>query len=350
MTSLIDAANFPSIIDAILQEATFNYNASSLRLVCKDWKARVDRCLAKHIEVVEFWIQISSMPPYFRGLLGRADVGFAVRSRLRPGIHFGLSSNPLYYSLEVGKDPLRELLPDHLLRAVEILDYSLGTDHVFPSLGYKTFLRFPRLHTVRLRFDFAHLQYIQHVDRVIYKDLPVWTVDESQPNTGCTDDECTRSHVRKIVVNVTLPECDDSTLGGRPLPFKQCLEDVVLIFHPWPLIPRRIRAFTGEYSLQDLRFTARAIAARAMAAGARVTIVNVDQRDLRSGEMTGNFPDDDNPEEELEYLIRADLRSFNVGNLFGRAGQIRFLSTEQYVEEVGAKEFEIESNVKVRNF
>lgn len=346
--SLLDAASFPPIVDAILQEASYSYDVSALRLVCKDWKTRIDRDLARHVEVRDFWIQIGGLRPYFRGLLERADVGLAARSCLRPGIHFGLSE-PLYYSLDLGRDVLRELRPSYLYRMVEVLDYALGTDHIHPSLGLKLIQGFPNLHTVRLsNVNFSNLQYIQHVDRVIFKDHPMWRVRDNSPTKVTCTPDCTRPHVRKIVANVNVPDVRDTVRGGGPLPFDRStgLEEVVLIFHAWIIIPDVLRGTETE-DRQDLRFTVRAIAAAAMVAGARVTVVNAEQRDLVSGEKTGNFPDAEDPEEELEYLIRQDLKHFGVGMFFGRPGQLRFLSTEEYVAEIGPREFEIESGVRV---
>lgn len=348
--SLLDAASFPSIIDSILQEATYSYDVSALRLVCKDWKSRIDRDLARHVEVRDFWIQIGGLRPYFRGLLERADVGLAVRSCLRPGIHFGLSE-PLYYSLDLGRDVLRELRPSYLYKMVEVLDYALGTDHIHPSLGLKLVQGFPNLHTIRLSVNFRNLQYIQHVDRVIFKDRPMWTIrDDPTSKVTCTPD-CTWPHVRKIVVNVNLPDLRDTVMGGGPLPFDSStgLEEVVLIFHAWMIIPDVLRD-TGDDQPQDLRFTVRAIAAAAMVSGARVTVVNAEQRDLVSGEKTGNFPDAENADEELEYLIRQDLKHFGVGMFFGKPGQLRFLTTEEYVAQIGPREFEIESGARVGDY
>lgn len=346
---LLDAASFPPIIDAILQEAIYAYDASNLRLVCQDWKSRIDRNLATHVELRDFWIQIGGLRPSFRGLLGRADVGLAVRSCLRPGIHFGLSE-PLYYSLDLGKDVLRELRPEYLYRTVQILDYGLGTEHVHPSLGLKLVQRFPNLHTIRLSLNFANLHLLQHVERVIFKDRPIWTVEDHPSSAVTCSPNCTRKHLRKIVVNVNLPDLRDTVKGGGPLPFDSStgLEEVVLIFHEWVFIPDALRDI-GDNSRQDLRFTVRAIAAAAMVAGARVTIVNVQQRDLVSGTRTGNFPDAEDPEEELEYLIREGLKHFGRSMFFGRPGQLRFLTTEHYVAEIGAREFEIESGVRIHN-
>lgn len=314
--------------------------------MCKDWKARVDRYVTSHVEVKDFWIQIPGERPYFRGLLGRADVGLAVASCLCPRIHLGLSRDPLYYSLDLGKDVLRDLGPEYLFRTVEILDYSLGSKHVHPSLGLKIFQQFPKLHTIRLNVDFSNLKYIHHVDRIIFKDRPKWTVDGDRSKAACTPD-CTRLHVRKIVVNINIPDIADPNVDGTPFPYESGVQEVVLIFHAWPFIPEVLRNTGEEGCPQDLRFTARVIAAAAMVAGARVTVVNVDQRDLITGEKTGNFPDAEDPEEELEHLIRVDLKDFKVGYFFGRPGQLRFLSTERYVAEVGVKEFEIESGERL---
>lgn len=341
-TSVIDASSYPTIIDAILHEAAWTNDVSNLRLVCKEWKTRVDRYLARHIDLRSYFIQISGVRPYFRNLLDKGDVGLTVRSCLRPALHYGMSNRPLYHSIKVNGYP-QDVLPTHLVKTVEILDYMLNGDHIHPRMGLEIAETFPILHTIRLPLSFENIRFMKHVQRIVFQLSPAWSPPDSKESMSCTKDGCTRTHpARKIVINVLGPDqlrfpAQQSLVGLHPSIFGNELREFVLIFHHWEEIPLQ-RGKEGN----DLHISTLSMAAAALAAGARLTIVNAQRRDLHTEERVFELREEGDPEEELEYLIRSRLKGFGV-RMF--SGKIRFLSTKQYVAEIGVKEFEIESGV-----
>lgn len=350
-----------------------DYDASHLRLVCEDWRERIDRLLARFVEIQE--LAGIEMPR------GEAQRAWLVRSSRRPTLQ--LSYTPLRITAmnnETGEIASMEnvflyMKPRYLRRTIRII--ALGLPYMDHNLLYTPSL------------DFAGA--FAYVDRVIYSIAPMLDRDEDEyfDALPCRPADpayrnavpeswsrtypkhlhappCTRPHTRKLVVNDTAADWESTVQLVCTAPVKE----IVIIMHPWPMPIKW--SIGGAF---DPRQCIVALVVRGLHIGANVTIVNPTHTTIPSSPDPGVSPyqkrtvdseeaskksseeasedewdsdstDDDEAEQTLRDLIDHSLASLPAprgGLTHDLHRQLRIITTREYVAEIGWPEFEIEA-------
>lgn len=255
-----------------------------------------------------------------------------VRSARAPHALFAEGTVPVQFAPRIVSIQLEDLVShDGLGHVMEVADIQFDQ----PEWLWKLLISgLPNLRTVRFglgRF-MRSIGALPHTERIIM-DSPVEDRFLSTP-IRCHD--CPGPHTSKIVVNQRDPEWEIGRTGIiSKLP---AVQEVVIILHPWTMPPK-------SPSGQDPRYGSTAIAARALLDGRRVTVVNIQQLDFRTGVPGGRYPTT-SVYGALQFveLVRSNLRRWCERPRVECWEQLlRFKSAQDYIEEIGWEAFQLEA-------
>lgn len=337
-----------SILEQMLRDAPL-----SIRPVCKHWRELADRKLAQHLALD------LALPPNEPQL----DLNIENEEDMPP--------NQTYvWELSAAKLPLRylcwplahpmESVPDPA-RAIDIKPWvdikketrMIDVRNPVEFVGGRVSLdMFNGLDTVRFQqekyrsagFEAYHL--LPHVRRVIFSDGPYGTarahrIPHGLPDIDCPNirqgSECNRQHTSKLVLNCRTPVFAHG-VGNR---IQSGLEELVIIFHGWGIIPRYNREHpegTGG-RLCDPRSDVRPLVFLALGVGARVLIVNAEMVDFKRGRCLSNVGNDVEAWREALIAEAVDAHGLSAEQI----GRLEHLSIEQYKERVGEEEWAVET-------
>lgn len=346
----------PHIIDSIL-DLTFEDDLLNVRPVCKHWRELADKDNARHLALD------LSLPPETPEL----NLDIEDEDDMAP--------NQTYvWEFSAVKHPMTYVYWP-LAHALESVPNPQGAINVKPWVDIQAEARmidvrdpvefvggrisldvFANLDTVRFQqekyrsagFEVHHL--LPHVRRVIFSDGPygearAHRVPRELPAVDCAvrreGAECSRPHTRKIVVNCRTPVF----AHGSGHNIQQGLEELVIIFHGWGVVPRYNREHPDAHGGRpcDARSDVRPLIFTALKAGARVTIVNAELLDFKTGRYRSNV---DNGMTLWQEELVADARDTHRLSE-EQIGRMTNLSIKEYKARVGEEEWRIETMTDV---
>lgn len=339
----LDAASYPHIIDLIIEETCWRYNASNWRLVSKEWKERTEKHLAKHLELFVYnWSKDKNNPRS-----GFTTV-YTVQSVLQPPIAFMGS-----FDAPDGEIIIQDGRPrSELFAGCQLLDIDDELQQLCLTFD------FGNTHTVRVR-DWTSFEFCLHqcpVPKLIFMNtvFDEYKIDEykiypTTPTGLCDPQVCATPelHTQKIVLNQIC--CLGSEEPWRPDPYAApALEELVIIFHPW--------SDDDELSvlLDEIDFPLgmpATFAVWGLAKGVKVTVVNISQLAFHTNQPVQSqwVGTKYTTQAEFNKMILQQQHLYAPEGIEIDPKAARFLTTDEYIAEIGLEEFKFESGPRFRH-
>lgn len=295
----------PHIIDSIVSYALQD-DLLHVRSICKHWRALADKENAQHLALD---LDVPSVEP-------ELDLNIQDENDMPPNQTYAWKFSAVKRPVPYVYWPLaqaRDSVPDPA-GAVDVrpwVDIHAETrtidvrDPVEFVGGRFSLDMFSSLDTVRFQQEkyrsagFEALHLLPHVRRIVFSDGPygearAHRVPRELPATDYPvrrqGSVCGRPHTRKVVLNCRTPVF----AHGTGFHIGDDLEELVVIFHGWSVVLRYTREHPepngGRPS--DSRSDVRPLIFLAANAGSRVTVVNVERLDFRSGRYRSSIDND----------------------------------------------------------
>lgn len=346
----------PHIVDSILGHMLED-DLLRVRSVCKHWRARADSENARHLALD------LSLPPEVPEL----DSNIEDEDDMPANQTYMWEFTAVKYPMAFVYWPLghaRESVPNpagavkvkpwaDIEKEAQIIDVRDPVEFVG---GRVSLDMFTGLDTVRFRqekyrsagFEVHHL--LPHVRRVIFSDGPygearAHRVPRELPAIDCPvrreGSECSRPHTRKIVVNCRTP----LFAHGSGYHIQHGLDELVIIFHGWRVVPRYNREHPENHGGRpcDPRSDVRPLIFAALEADARVTVVNAELLDFKTGRYLCNIENDFDIWHDALVTDARDTYRLSAEQI----NRLEHLTTGEYRERVGEDEWKIETMTDV---